>query len=139
MSEIVHCTSLEKFITAKPESASADGAAKELKKEQVMPVYKSIYILGGDFSNQAANKIKTECPVDLEIINNQARKKDIDYFVSRLGKDDAVLWLTTMSSHPLYYGVKKHCKRNGIKIYHLNFSGINTVIRCVNDVAYGRV
>ncbi|MDP2749230.1 MAG: DUF2325 domain-containing protein, partial [Nanoarchaeota archaeon] len=112
----------------------------ETAATQPEAIFRRIVIFGGQYSTEAQQRIEEASPVDIRMLD-QSPGKRVDAGVSTSGimGGDAVIWVTASSSHPHYYGVKKHCKENNIRFYHLGTSGVNSLINCINDVVYGRL
>ncbi len=123
----------DRFVEEENTERPAELAALE-------PIFQRIFIFGGWYSTEVHKRVEEASPVEIRM-HDHSPGKHVDAGTSTAGlrDNDAVIWVTASSSHTHYYGVKQYCKDHNIRFYHLNNSGVNSLINCVNDVAYGRV
>ncbi|MBI2675317.1 MAG: hypothetical protein HYX24_02580 [Candidatus Aenigmarchaeota archaeon] len=88
------------------------------------PSYKRIIVWGGQYGHDVSEKIKHAVDTPVEVFDEFNRRKDI----SGIGQEDAVVCVVASVYHPIYYQLKRHCRKNDITFYHFGLRGHTTLV-----------
>lgn len=102
-------------------------------------VYDRVHVFGGKFSTAAKEKIAEACPIEVRVADFYSRRKDSSKITKGINEGDAIIFITSMNTHPLYYILKRHCKKNDLGFYHLGSDGTGAVINSIFDIVGGKV
>lgn len=97
--------------------------------------YRRIVVFGGQYAREAKDKIKQASDkLPIEVFDLFTHRES----VANIHPDDLVIYVTTSTNHSLYAAVKRHCRAQGIELYHHSRSGHHPLMEIIRQVSAAR-